>query len=139
MINNNLTNIIRKTLKEETTILNEGKYCYCYWKGSMGSKEKAQKGCEGTDRCSCTFGLCIPDPIVGDNVSGDGPKADIKRKLNESQLLSEKEPIYGPNIGICLCPPPWTPCGCLGQAMSGTWNSETCRCESDMERFERDW
>ena len=28
------------------------------------------------------------------------------------RVINEEKPIYGPNIGICLCPPPWTPCGC---------------------------
>jgi|TARA_R110002020_G_scaffold444350_1_gene655956 hypothetical protein len=51
----------------------------------------------------------------------------MKRKirLTETELINLINNIineggkYPDNrFGICLCPPPWTPCGCLGQAMS---------------------
>jgi len=51
----------------------------------------------------------------------------MKRKirLTETELINLINTIineggkYPDNrFGICLCPPPWTPCGCLGQAMS---------------------
>ena len=47
-----------------------------------------------------------------------------KITLTETELINLintviNEGKYPDNrFGICLCPPPWTPCGCLGEAMS---------------------
>ena len=79
MINKNLTNIIRRVLKEEAILLNEG--CYCYWTGGFGpdgwrERTQEQEGCTGTDRCSCTFGICIPNPIPGNEMLTPGGNDD---------------------------------------------------------------
>lgn len=97
--------LIKQSIREEAILLKEYKTCYCYWTGGFGpdgwrERTREQRGCEGTDRCSCSTGLCIPNPIPGNENVGGGPikgKDDtVAANLRESikrHLLTEAPPI----------------------------------------------
>ena len=60
---------------------------------------------------------------MGDDYMGDD--IDVSVEMNESnfnrivnKVINEGGKYPDNRFGICLCPPPWSPCGCLGEAMS---------------------
>ena len=80
---------------------------------------KCSKDCDG-DLCDSIRGGEVTGGTVSDHSEFmDEPhigESDLRRLIR--RVINEEGPIYGPGVGICLCPPPWQPCGCLGQAMS---------------------
>ena len=92
----------------ESILLNERDSCRCFWRGGFGPdgfhREWVKEGCSGTDRCSCTYKICIPNPIPGNEMVGTPGtndddsdlelSADIKRRLDEVAVSKSQKRFW---------------------------------------------